>query len=518
MDRKRKRNDKAGQLAGQGSLSAPTASIDPSLNVLFTSSAGPVGGSSVVYPSLPPVKSASPTEDDVLANSDAETASSSNASGSSLLDSENRNKSADTASTSRKRRKIHEAEDLESRYLERLSRDEDENSLRKRSSRSAESSNGSDMNTLDTGINALKLVSDKKLLHESLSRGVQDPNTDNSDRTVFLGNVSSQAVTTKAARKTLLKHVSAFLPAIPSDTDPHRVDSMRFRSVAFSSGVPKRAAYAKKEVMDATTKSTNAYVVYSSKEAAQAAVRKLNGTVVLDRHLRADLVSQPSQADHKRCIFVGNLGFVDEETTGTNAENEAGKLSNPKKKRPRQPADAEEGLWRTFSTCGAVENVRVIRDTSSRVGKGFAYVQFANENAVEAALLYNDKNFPPLLPRKLRVMRARKDKKRDQPRKPNPYLAKRDRPRPKSLNGTISRLAREAGASRGNEVQKPTRKPENFVFEGHRASQTKDRLSRKTKKRKGVKPDPGSRRARRTAAFKAAGGKPKTGAKSQRNA
>jgi nucleolar protein 12 len=121
--------------------------------------------------------------------------------------------------------------------------------------------------------------------------------------------------------------------------------------------------------MEATTKSTNAYVVYSTAFAAREAAKKLNGTMVLDRHLRVDGVAHPAKTDHRRCVFVGNLGFVDDESMmDQGGENE--------RKRSKIPSDVEEGLWRQFSKAGTVESVRVVRDEKTRVGKGFAYVQF----------------------------------------------------------------------------------------------------------------------------------------------
>ena len=92
--------------------------------------------------------------------------------------------------------------------------------------------------------------------------------------------------------------------------------------------------------------------------------------MVLDRHLRVDSVAHPAKQDHRRCVFVGNLGFVDDESS-QQAEAGSGKRS-----KRRAPADVEEGLWREFGKVGKVENVRVIRDKATRVGKGFAYVQF----------------------------------------------------------------------------------------------------------------------------------------------
>ena len=124
--------------------------------------------------------------------------------------------------------------------------------------------------------------------------------------------------------------------------------------------------------MDTTTHSTNAYAVYTTKVACREAAKRLNGTTVLDRHLRVDQVAHPAKTDHKRCVFVGNLDFVDDDS---NIREDA-EDRKAKKSKSRKPADVEEGLWREFSKVGTVESVRVIRDQKTRVGKGFAYVQF----------------------------------------------------------------------------------------------------------------------------------------------
>lgn len=210
--------------------------------------------------------------------------------------------------------------------------------------------------------------------HESLAPSQKEVELERASRTVFLANVSTSAIKSKTSRKTLLDHLGSFTPSLTTHTPPHKVESLRFRSTAFaSSAVPKKAAYARKELMDATTKSTNAYAVYTTPFAAREATKRLNGTMVLDRHLRVDSVAHPSKQDHRRCIFVGNLGFVDDESSiNAAADEESGK----KPRKAKEPADIEEGLWRQFSKAGTVESVRVVRDKTTRVGKGFAYVQF----------------------------------------------------------------------------------------------------------------------------------------------
>lgn len=212
-------------------------------------------------------------------------------------------------------------------------------------------------------------------VHETLEPD-NDSDLVKSQRTVFLGNVSADAITSKTAKKTLMRHLESFFDdlADPEKGQPaHKVESLRFRSTAYASAIPKKAAYAKKELMEATTKSTNAYAVYSSPALAREAARRLNGTVVLDRHLRVDEVAHPAKTEPRRCVFVGNLGFVDDETNIDKANAEEGKGT---RKGNKTPSDVEEGLWRSFSTCGKVESVRVPRDAKTRVGKGFAYVQF----------------------------------------------------------------------------------------------------------------------------------------------
>ncbi len=215
---------------------------------------------------------------------------------------------------------------------------------------------------------------DDVIQHESLAPSRESLELEKSSRTVFLANVSTLAITTKSAKKALMNHLTSFVPSLPADSVGHGLESLRFRSVAFtSSAVPKKAAFAKKELMDATTKSTNAYAVYSTTLAAREAVKKLNGTVILDRHLRVDSVAHPARTDHRRCVFVGNLGFVDDESL-MNASEELNGDKRPRK--VKEPSDIEEGLWRQFEKAGRVESVRVVRDQQTRVGKGIAYVQF----------------------------------------------------------------------------------------------------------------------------------------------
>ncbi|TGO69949.1 hypothetical protein BOTNAR_0005g00310 [Botryotinia narcissicola] len=438
----------------------------------------------------------------------------------------------------RKRKRKTDEPDLEGKYLEKLAREEEREEEERQAERrlkrqklAAESKPVSDENMEeggsdeedeedaesdseaeaedDTEESGSEEISKKRKtpsdvpLHESLVPDKDAAELEKASRTIFLGNVASSTISSKADKKILMSHLSSFiddLPPPPAGKPSHKLESLRFRSTAYATAaLPKKAAFAKKDIMTATTKSTNAYAVYSTAFAAREAVKKLNGTIVLDRHLRVDGVAHPAKTDHRRCVFVGNLGFVDDESLlEQDGENS--------RKRSKIPSDIEEGLWRQFGKAGEVESVRVIRDEKTRVGKGFAYVQFTDANAVEAALLFNEKKYPPMLPRVLRVVRAKAQHKQvsSRPTARQPKSSKTSQiynpkvdPNQASLQGRATKLLGKAGGAKfkktgandttlGSRGDKPPsgngeaksgmvgiKAPESFVFEGYRASASK---------------------------------------------
>ena len=290
---------------------------------------------------------------------------------------------------SRKRkRKVVETE-IEDAYLHRLEVEQAREDAKRRKSDKEEKGiqHGGEMNKKDTegdgsGSSLHGHDTDDDVengfevpQHETVAPSKDTTEIEKASRTVFLGNVSTAAIKSKSSRKILLGHLASFFTELSDQESQHKVESLRFRSTAFATAaVPKKAAFAKKELMDATTRSTNAYAVYSTALATREAVKRLNGTIVLDRHLRIDSIAHPSKVDHRRCVFVGNLGFVDDESNIKAAEEQEDGAKKPKKSKP--PSDIEEGLWRQFEKAGSVESVRVVRDKTTRVGKGIAYVQF----------------------------------------------------------------------------------------------------------------------------------------------
>ncbi|GIZ40557.1 hypothetical protein CKM354_000389100 [Cercospora kikuchii] len=453
----------------------------------------------------------------------------------------------------RKRKRRDAEEQIEDAYMDRLAREEEKDAERvaaeraaKRAKKSEEQQDPPEQEANDSEEEGNGDSVDENDHYETASSDgegefappkheteeAKDVELEKANRTVFLGNVSTAAISSKSSRKALMNHLASFFPKLSGEkgTSKPKVESIRFRSTPYASAIPKKAAYAKKELMDATAKSTNAYAVYSTPALAREACQHLNGSVVLDRHLRVDSIAHPAKVDNRRCVFVGNLGFVDDESNIQEANEEDGR---EKRKRGKEPADIEEGLWRTFGKCGKVESVRVIRDSTTRVGKGIAYVQFEDENGVEAALLLNEKKFPPMLPRKLRVSRAKAPKKNAKAGSGRPslrpqravgragsgYQRKLTGEEASKLGRSAKLLGRAAAANlrkggddkasaRGpSERSSQTlaggiRKPENFVFEGHRASARSGKSGLKLGGAKGAKNKSKTKITKRSASFK----------------
>ncbi|KAK1570282.1 uncharacterized protein LY79DRAFT_570054 [Colletotrichum navitas] len=562
-------------MAKSAKLAASGKAIDPTLDALFASSAGPVKTPEKTrYAELSaPKAKADPetadsdedlpdadeeddeelselgSEDDVDLDDIAEDETSPEADedAEDVSDADEEEEVSVVApKTKKERKRKREEDDIEGKYLSKLAEaEEKEKPAEKRTKKETKAEEDSEEATSDTSSEGKDSDEETPLVHESLAADAKakDSEIEKANRTVFLSNVAADAIDNKSAKRTLEAHLSSVLDR--DATPPQKIESIRFRSVAFSGGgLPKRAAYITKSLMKETTKSANAYVVFSTPAAARKVCAELNGTVVLDRHLRVDSVAHPAPTDHRRCVFVGNLGFIDDETiVSTNDEGET-----VQKKRTKVPADVEEGLWRTFGKhAGKVENVRVVRDPKTRVGKGFAYVQFYDGIHVEAALLLDGKKFPPMLPRILRVTRAkaphktalameRSNKARAAqsggPGAPgNTKYRAKITPEQQSKAGRAARLLGRSGANRErlgnrNDREKPRapgngsgvvpkdqmKAPEDFVFEGRRASakdgRPKDLKFNKRSKPKGAggggvkKSKPTGRGAKRASEWK----------------
>ncbi|CAG8609293.1 14136_t:CDS:2 [Dentiscutata heterogama] len=204
-------------------------------------------------------------------------------------------------------------------------------------------------------------------IKELTAKEKEDP--ERLQKTIFIGNLPVSVIK-KASSKKLKAHFSRF----------GRIESIRFRSISFSEPLPRRIAFINKK-LHPERDVLNAYIVFKEKSSVQGAL-SMNSQIFMGKHLRVDSVADPQNHDRKRSIFIGNLSFDAE----------------------------EEMLWNHFENCGEIENVRIIRDSKTNVGKGIAYVQFKQRSSVELALKLNDTKIGT---RQIRVTRCAKTKQID---------------------------------------------------------------------------------------------------------
>ncbi|KAJ3209115.1 Nucleolar protein 12 [Clydaea vesicula] len=227
--------------------------------------------------------------------------------------------------------------------------------------------------------------------------------TEKNKRTIFVGNVSiniKQSSILKKFKKLFtencvpkekddfsenpseknLSNTSVDTLEINNKKKTSPLESIRFRSISFSRNVPiemRKIAFRNKEFHDSRD-TLNAYIVFKDSKFASEAL-KVNGMVFENKHLRVDLVgtNQKKARLPKQCIFIGNISFD----------------------------ETEEEIRRFFSDCGDIDNVRLIRDSKTNLGKGFGYVQFSDKSSVDLALKLQGK---PIGERNIRIERCDK--------------------------------------------------------------------------------------------------------------
>jgi len=177
-----------------------------------------------------------------------------------------------------------------------------------------------------------------------LEREYEDPSIVNA-QTVFVGNVPSGCT-----QKELKQLFSEF----------GRIETVRLRNlIPLNPKRGKRLAFIKKE-LHPLQKTITAFIRFADETQARSATC-LNGHIYKEHHLRVDMAHEQHENlkhDNKRSIFIGNLPF-----------------------------DAnDDDVWKAFEECGEIENVRLIRDSATSVGKGFGYVLFQDEASVALAL------------------------------------------------------------------------------------------------------------------------------------
>jgi len=178
-------------------------------------------------------------------------------------------------------------------------------------------------------------------------------------RTVFIGNLP---VTCK---KQELKKIFV---------DFGKIEAVRFRCATRPDlKTTKKVAVIKGKFHEESS-NIAAYVRFTEVEMAVKATA-FNGSLIEGHAVRVDLAAAARSHDNKRAVFLGNLDFKTQ----------------------------EDEVRALFSKCGEVESVRLVRDASTGIGKGFGYVNFAAVESVELALRMANQEVGG---RKIRVNRA----------------------------------------------------------------------------------------------------------------
>lgn len=354
------------------------AQLDENVDLLMKGATGPVGRQDLkkrTVVEIPEKEEEEESEESEEESEESSNGESEESESEEEKESENESEVTASATGSRKRKSEDDNEDLEAQYYSKLLAEESDSAAKRGGKEEKKEKVENSENSKDADAEDSKVKSDSKQ-PSAKSVDLKEDELRKAECTVFVGNVSNNVITSKPTYK-LFKRLFSNLG---------KVESIRFRSIAFDEAVPRKVAFAKKS-LHSTRDTVNAYVVFQEKEPSRKAPGRLNATVFDHHHLRVDHVAHPAPKDNKRTIFVGNLDF--EET--------------------------EEALWRYFNAQvdDDVEAVRVVRDAKTNVGKGFALVQFRDTLSVNKALMLNDK---PMAAddkkklRKLRILRARASK------------------------------------------------------------------------------------------------------------
>lgn len=238
----------------------------------------------------------------------------------------------------------------------------------------------------------------EKLVEEGkeAKKSTKEDEIEKASRTIFVGNLSNEVIISKSTYKLFQKLFNNI-----DDDDENKklpIQSIRFRSVSFEDALPRKVAFVQQKLHKSRA-SVNAYIVYKEQsQLLNKLIKRLNGQVFSNRHLRVDSITHPAPHDKQRSVFVGNLDFEED----------------------------EESLWKHFGACGSIEYVRIVRDPKTNMGKGFAYVQFNELQSVSKALLLNEKPMisqnEHLKKRKLRVTRCKNIRKVEPTLKSGKYM------------------------------------------------------------------------------------------------
>nr|CAG8680587.1 12461_t:CDS:2 [Entrophospora candida] len=194
-----------------------------------------------------------------------------------------------------------------------------------------------------------RVSEEEKDIVEPLSKPINKNDPEQSERTIFIGNLPVSVIQKENFKK-LKSQFSIF----------GKIESIRFRSIAFSEPLPRKISFITKK-LHPKRDILNAYILYKEKSSVEDSLL-MNAKIFMDKHIRVDSVANPQKQDKKLSVFIGSLDFEAQ----------------------------EEELWQHFKNCGDIDYVRIVRDAKTNLGKGFAYIQFKDCGSVELALKLND--------------------------------------------------------------------------------------------------------------------------------
>lgn len=190
-------------------------------------------------------------------------------------------------SKKRKRRAEHEeeekAETIESRYMNKIyskiTKPEPIAEAHQETSMSVEEQN------------------DEILEHETLTTSTSPDAA--AEKTIFISNLPIKVLTSKPLLRSLKQLFSSH--------GERKIQSIRFRSIAFTDLVPRKVGYITKN-FHPERDTLNAYIVFDDEGSVQNAVEELNGMLWEGKHLRVDSVSNPSVFPPSFLVMLTDVG------------------------------------------------------------------------------------------------------------------------------------------------------------------------------------------------------------------
>ncbi|KAI0771411.1 hypothetical protein BC629DRAFT_1442025 [Irpex lacteus] len=306
-----------------------------------------------------------------------------------------------------------------------------------------------------------------KLIHESLlkdnkSKGgakkkyvpAEETPEQRDARTIFIGNVPTEVVTSRPLQKQLKRHILSFVPTA-------KIESTRFRSVAFSKPTAPsseskdgrqhnrdRAASWRNSRGSLDDEEANAdrgktflrkrrrtsgldNDCMDPYEAAKVAIKEADGSVFNGHSLRVDSALRGKgkgkagmwvrwrsrRTRRLLCLWEFDFACKEEDVRAFFEKVMVEERGAPGEGEAEE--ETKDGEKSSVSRKAWVKRVRIIRDKDTLLGKGFGYVQFADRSCVDEILALEESRLK-FAKRKLRVQRCKTLPGASKPIKPSP--------------------------------------------------------------------------------------------------